>query len=70
VRSGVTFTLKGGMLTDKPVTLIYSSREVYTPASPRQADDFLSPYLLCTGSSRCWRTPLWTGWPPARIPSR
>lgn len=45
VRFGVTFTLEGGLLTDKPVTVIVSSRHVYTPGSPMESVDFLTPFL-------------------------
>jgi FMN-dependent NADH-azoreductase len=45
VRFGVTFTLDGGLLPDRPVTAIVSSRGEYTPGAPDQNLDFVTPYL-------------------------
>ena len=45
VRFNVTFTLEGGLLPDRPVTAIISSRGVYTPGAADEAVDFETPYL-------------------------
>ena len=45
VRFNVTFTLDGGLLPDRPVTAIVSSRGIYTPGAADEHLDFETPYL-------------------------
>ena len=47
VRFNKTYNLEGGMLKDRPVTVILSSGRNYTPGSPDEHYNYVSGFLKC-----------------------
>jgi FMN-dependent NADH-azoreductase len=47
VRFKHTYNLDGGMLEDKPTTIIIASGRLYTPGAPEEQCDYASGFLKC-----------------------